>query len=165
MTNIQAIEVGAEAPDFVLPSSEPTPAGHPGKKIRLSDFRGQKNVVLVFFPLAFSPVCSSEVACLAKTFAPTNAPDHAQLLGFSVDSDWTLAAFKKAQGLDYPLVSDFHPKGEVSRKYGLYLEESGYTARATVIVGKDGRVAYVKIQQLPDPRDSQQILAFLKTLT
>jgi peroxiredoxin len=165
MTKIHAIEVGAEAPDFELPSSELGPGGHPGKKIRLSSYRGHKNVVLVFFPLAFSPVCSAETACLAKTFAPEAAPDHVQLLGVSVDSDWTLAAFQKAQGLNYPLVADFHPKGEVSRKYGLYLEESGYSARATVIVGKNGRVVYVKIQQLPDPRDSRKILAFLKTLS
>ena len=164
MTKVDAIAVGTEAPEFELPSSELADNGKPGKKIRLRDYRGTKNVVLAFFPLAFSPVCTSENMCLGKMFAPAHGPDDSQVLGVSVESGWTLAAFKNELGLSYPLLADFHPKGEVAKKYGLYLEESGITARATVIVGKDGKVVFVKVQQLPDPRDSAEILAFLRKL-
>ena len=165
MTKVDAIAVGTEAPEFELPSSDLGDNGKPGRKVRLSDYRGKKNVLLAFFPLAFSPVCTSENMCLGKMFAPAHGPDDAQVLGVSVDSAWTLAAFKKDLGLTYPLLADFHPKGAVAKQYGLYLEESGITARATVIVGKDGKVAFVKVQQLPDPRDSNEISRFLRAMS
>ena len=157
-----AIAVSTEAPDFELPSSE-LDGDRPGKKIKLSDFRGKKNVVLAFYPLDFSPVCSNEHNCLREDISKLEAAA-AQVLGISVDSAWTHAAFKKELGLTYPLLADFNPKGAVAKQYGLYLEESGITARATVIVGKDGLVKYVKVQQIPEPRSNQEILAFLKTL-
>ncbi|GAC1575164.1 MAG: peroxiredoxin [Polyangiales bacterium] len=165
MTPTPAITVGSEAPDFELPSSELSPNEKPGLKIRLSDYRGKKNVVLAFFPLAFSPVCTSENVCFEKTFASFHAQGNTQVLGVSVDSAWALAAFKRELGLSYPLLADFNPRGELARRYGLYYEESGFTARATVIVGKDGRVKFVKVQQIPDPRDSREIASFLETLT
>jgi len=160
---LDAIKVGVEAPDFELPSSETGDNGKPGKPIRLSDYRGKKNVVLAFYPLDFSPVCTGENACFEKTMERFAALD-AQVLGLSVDSAWTHAAFKRELGLSYPLLADFHPRGEVARKYGLYLEESGITARATVIIGKDGIVKYVLVQQIPEPRSNKMLLAFLETL-
>jgi peroxiredoxin len=160
---LDPIKVGTEAPDFELPSSELADNGKPGKKIRLSDYRGKKNVVLMFYPLDFSPVCSGENACVQRQFTSFTEAD-AEVLGISVDSAWTHAAFKKELDLRYPLLADFNPKGEIARRYGLYLEESGITARATVIVGKDGLVKYVKVQQIPEPRSNQEILGVLKTL-
>ena len=159
---IEPIKVGAAAPDFELPSSEIAPNGKPGKKLRLSAYRGQ-NVILALFPLAFSPVCTGENACFQHVLGDF-ASAGAQVLGVSVDSAWSLAAFKRELGLAYPLLADFNPRGEVARKYGLYLEESGITARATVVVGREGRVAYVKVQQIPAPRSTQEILAFVRTL-
>ncbi len=160
---LDAIKVGVEAPDFELSSSETGDNGKPGKPIRLSDYRGKKNVVLAFYPLDFSPVCTGENACFEKTMERFAALD-AQVLGISVDSAWTHAAFKRELGLSYPLLADFHPRGEIARKYGLYLEESGITARATVIVGKDGVVKYVLVQQIPEPRSNKMLLSFLETL-
>lgn len=157
------IKVGVEAPDFELPSSELGDNGKPGRPIRLSDYRGKKNVVLAFFPLDFSPVCTGENACFEKSMQRFANVD-AQILGLSVDSAWTHAAFKRELNLSYPLLADFHPKGEVARKYGLYLEESGITARATVVIGKDGLVKLVMIQQIPEPRSNEKILQFLQTL-
>lgn len=165
MTPIRAISVGVEAPDFELPSSELAANNKPGKKIRLSDYRGDRHVLIAFFPLAFSPVCTQEVRCLQEDVEKLAATRPVQVLGFSVDSAWTLAAFKGELGLSYPFVSDFHPKGEVARKYGLYLEEMGITARATVIVDKAGKVEWVKVQQIPDPRDMKEICAFLDRLS
>src|SRR5437868_4580328 len=106
-----AIAIGADAPDFELPSSE-LEGERPGKKIKLSDFRGKKSVVLAFYPLDFSPVCSKEHQCFYDDFAAFETAG-AQILGISVDSAWTHLAFAKKLGITYPLLADFHPKGEV----------------------------------------------------
>src|SRR5437660_10609089 len=122
------IELGTEAPDFELPSSELTPEGKPGKKIKLSDYRGKKNVVLAFYPLDFSPVCSKEHACLKDDSVKLDGAN-AQVLGISVDSPWAHLAFSKQMGIGYPLLADFHPKGAVAKKFGLFEEEEGVTRR------------------------------------
>ena len=156
------IHVGAEAPDFELPSSE-YENDRPGKKIRLSSFRGAKNVVLAFYPLDFSPVCSAEHVCFVRDL-PSLDDANAQVLGISVDSVWTHAAFKKQLGLTYPLLADFQPRGEVAARYGLFVAERGITARATVIVDKGGKVAWFKEQAIAEARDDAQILEALRTL-
>ncbi|HEY6458634.1 MAG TPA: redoxin domain-containing protein, partial [Polyangiaceae bacterium] len=132
-----AIQVGAEAPDFELPSNL-LDNGRPGKKVRLSDYRGKKNVVLAFYPLDFSPTCSSENECFRADFSEFEKAG-AQVLGISVDSAWTHMAFAKQMRLEYPLLADFQPRGDVASKYGLFLADKGITARATVIVDKKGK--------------------------
>lgn len=153
------IEKGAEAPDFELPSSLEMD-GKPGKKIKLSDFRGQKNVVLAFFPLAFSPACTKENVCF-RDDQPRFEGAGTQVLGVSVDHAWAQAAFAKALGLSHPLLCDFHPKGAVGRKYGVYLEDKGFDARATIIVDKQGKVAWVKANEIPDDQELLAVLAGL----
>jgi mycoredoxin-dependent peroxiredoxin len=160
---LDPIKVGSPAPDFELPSSELGGNGKPGRPIRLSDYFGKRTVVLAFYPLDFSPVCTSENVCFQKS-AERYEKANAQMLGISVDSAWTHAAFARELGLGYPLLADFHPRGEVARKYGLYLEESGYTARASVVVGKDGLVKMVQVQQIPEPRSGAKLLEFLEKL-
>jgi peroxiredoxin len=159
-----AIQVGAEAPDFELPSSELEASGQPGKKIKLSDFRGKKNVVLAFYPLDFSPVCSSEHQCFREDLSELEQAG-AQVLGISVDSKWTHLAFAKQMGLKYPLLADFQPRGAVAAKYGLYLEPAGITARATVIVDKAGKVAWVHQEEIPKARNNKDILEQLRRLS
>jgi peroxiredoxin len=156
------IQVGAEAPDFELPSNE-LENGRPGKKIKLSDFRGKKNVVLAFYPLDFSPVCSNEHACFVNDFSELEKSG-AQVLGISVDSAWAHAAFAKQLKAQYPLLADFQPRGAVAEKYGLYLADKGITARATVIVDKQGKVAWFKQQEIPEARDNKTILEQLHKL-
>lgn len=156
------IQVGADAPDFELPSNE-LENSQPGKKIRLSDYRGKKNVVLAFYPLDFSPVCSKENECFREDLTELESAG-AQVLGISVDSKWAHFAFAKQMGLKYPLLADFHPRGEVANKYGLYLADKGITARATVIVNKAGKVAWVKQQDIPEARANALILAELRKL-
>jgi len=156
------IAIGAEAPDFELPSNELVD-GRPGKKIKLSDFRGKKNVVLAFYPLDFSPVCSGENQCFREDFSAFEKAG-TQVLGISVDSVWTHMAFAKQLGLKYPLLADFQPRGEIASKYGLFLADKGITARATVIVDKAGKVAWVKQQEVPQARSDEEILAELRKL-
>jgi peroxiredoxin len=83
----------------------------------------------------------------------------------SVDSVWTHQAFAKQMGLAYPLLADFQPRGEVAKKYGLFLDEKGFTARATVIVDRAGKVAWVKQEEVPQPRSNQKILEELRKLS
>ena len=157
------IAVGADAPDFELPSSETDVSGRPGKKIKLSDYRGKKNVILAFYPLDFSPVCSTEHQCFRDDLTGLEAAG-AQVLGISVDSVWSHFAFVKQIGLKYPLLADFNPRGEVATKYGLFLADRGMTARATVIVDKQGKVAWVKQQEIPEARDNKLIAQELSKL-
>jgi peroxiredoxin len=155
------IAIGTSAPDFELPSNELTPEGKPGKRIRLSDYRGKKNVVLAFYPLDFSPTCTSEHACFRDDSVKLETQE-AQVLGISVDSPWAHMAFAKQMGIRYPLLADFHPKGAVAESFGLYNKERGLSFRATVIVDKSGMVAWA--EQHSEQRDDNVILDELKKL-
>ena len=151
----EVIKIGQQAPDFKLKDQHQN-------EVSLSAFRG-KNVVLAFYPLDFSPVCSKEHACFhedMKQFETLNA----QVLGISVDSAWTHQAFAKHLKIDYPLLADFHPKGSVADKFGLYLAEKGITNRATVILDKSGIVRYIKVYDIPQQRDNQELVQALNAL-
>jgi peroxiredoxin len=157
------IQVGAEAPDFELPSNELGADGKPGKPVKLSDFRGKRIVILAFYPLDFSPTCSREMECFREDLSSIDGAG-AQVLGVSVDSKWTHAAFAKHVGLKYPLLADFHPKGAVAQSFGLFKELLGFASRATVIVDKAGKVAYVKETPLGEQRDNKEILEAVRKL-
>jgi peroxiredoxin len=147
------IAVGQKAPDFTLKDQNQ-------KDVKLSDFQG-KNVVLAFYPLDWSPVCSNEHACFTndlKDFENLNA----QVLGISVDSVWSHKAFAEKLGIRYPLLADFHPRGAVASQFGLYLADKGITNRATVIVDKHGVVRYVQVYDIPTQRSNADLVAELK---
>ncbi len=147
-----AIVVGQEAPDFELDNQDK-------EKIRLSSFRGKKKVVLMFYPLDFSPVCTGEHVCLMNDLPVIENIDTV-ILGISVDSVWCHKAFRKAQGITYDLLSDMHR--EVVKKYDLFLPEANIGRRATVIVGRDGHVSYFKEQPIKEPRNDTEIIAALE---
>ena len=113
------IAVGQPAPDFTLKDQSQ-------KEIKLSDYAGKRNVVLIFYPLDFSPVCTNEHACFVNDLKQFEKLD-AQVLGLSVDSAWAHKAFAEKMGITYPLLADFHPKGAVADKFGVYLAEKGIT--------------------------------------
>jgi peroxiredoxin len=154
-----AIAVNETAPDFELPSNQLV-EGRPGKKVKLSDLRG-KPVVLAFYPLDFSPVCTNENTCFRDDLSKFNELG-AQVLGVSVDSAWTHKAFAESLKLTFPLLADFHPKGAMAKSYGLYNEGAGITKRATVLIDKDGKVAFV--QEHDKARSNEELLAQLKKL-
>jgi len=147
------ISVGKTAPDFTLPNQDK-------KEVKLSDFAGKKNVVLVFYPLDWSPVCTNEHICLVNDMKAFETLD-AEVLGVSVDSVWSHKAFADKMGIKYSLLADFHPKGAMSEKYGVYLGDKGITGRAIVIVGKDGKVAWVKNYDIPVVPDVKEVAAAL----
>jgi peroxiredoxin len=131
---------GTEAPDFALPD-------HAGKQVELSDFRGRK-LVLVFYPLDFSPVCTDQLS-LYQEVLPQIEELGAALVGISVDSPWAHRAFREKLGITIPLLSDFEPKGAVIRSYGAYLEERGHGNRSLVLIDVDGIVRWVHESPTP----------------
>jgi peroxiredoxin len=147
MTHLKA---GDMAPDFTLPSTV-------GEKITLSGYQGKKNVLLLFYPLDFSPTCSKETRQCAEML-PEKGSGDVEVLGISVDSLWAHKAFAPQNGITYPLLADFHPKGEVSRKYGVYLDERGFSARTAFIIGKDGKIKEIVASEIPVARDIGKLL-------
>ena len=118
------------APDFELPNQF-------GEHVRLHDFRGRKPVALVFFPLAFSSTCTTELCVLRDNLALFKN-EQVELIGISVDSKATLRAFADAEGYDFTLLADFWPHGSVAKEYGVFLEEKGFATRATFLIDIDG---------------------------
>jgi peroxiredoxin len=156
------IQVGALAPSFTLPSSLLTDKGTPGKPVSLADYRGKK-VVLAFYPLDFSPTCSGEISCFREDFSAFQGADTV-VLGISVDSAWAHQAFAKQQQIEFPLLADFHPRGAVADSFGLYEADKGITSRATVIIDREGKIAFLENHGLGTARDNAKILAELAKL-
>lgn len=152
-----AIAVGQAAPEFALKDQSM-------QEVKLADFKGKKNVVLMFYPLDWSPVCTNEHQCMVNDMKEFEKLD-AQVLGLSVDSVWSHKAFAEKMGIGYPLLADFHPRGAVAEKFGVYLADKGITGRAVAIINKAGNVAWFKqydIPQLPDIKEVAAALAQVK---
>jgi peroxiredoxin len=128
------IDPGAPAPDFSLRNQD-------GERVSLSHYRGRK-LVLVFYPADFSPVCTDQLSVYQEVLPQINARG-ADLVGISVDSAWAHRAFREQLGIEIPLLADFHPKGEVSRAYGAYIEERGHPNRSLVLIDEQGIVRWV----------------------
>jgi peroxiredoxin (alkyl hydroperoxide reductase subunit C) len=142
MSTTFAAGPGQTAPDFKL-------RGPGGAPVTLSEYRGHRNVILVFYPLAFSPVCSHQLPALERDLPQFRALD-AEVLGISVDSHHANTAFARTMGISFPLLSDW--TRETSAAYGVLLP-TGHSARATFIVDKQGRVAHrdVSGEEIDDP--------------
>lgn len=151
-----AIEVGQEAPDFTL-------KGPGGDEVTLSSFRGKKNVVLVFFPLAFSGICTTQLSGIAA-HSSEYADADAQVLGVSVDSHHANTAFAKSLGLtDAMLLADFQPRGATAQAYGVYMDGPGISKRASFVIDKQGIVRHAEIQDPPTIPDEEAYFAALAT--
>lgn len=140
-----AVEVGQEAPDFELQDSE-------GGRTKLSSYRGRKNVLLVFYPLAFSPICLTEFCALRDVNADLVSED-TEVIGISVDSRHTLKAWKEAEGFPNIFVADFWPHGEVARAYGVLSEERGSALRGTFLIDREGIVRWKEVLPTTEARD------------
>lgn len=149
------VKVGDTAPEFTLKDQDQ-------QDVKLSDFRGQKNVVLAFYPLDWSPVCTGENKCLTDDF-PNFQSANAEVFGLSTDSFFSHKAWADSLGLKHRLLADMHRT--TSKAYGLYFEPLNCAKRATVIVDKTGKVAYVKVQEIKSARDDKEILEALKKLS
>jgi peroxiredoxin len=145
--------VGLPAPDFTLPSTS-------GTDVTLSSLRG-KNVLLAFFPLAFTGVCTQEMCALTEDYGRFRDAN-TEVLPISVDSVPTLREFKAKERLSVDLLSDF--KREVSRRYGTLIEDKFFSNRAYVLVGPDGLVRWAFAEDTPSTRrENRELLAQLET--
>ncbi|MBL3670290.1 peroxiredoxin [Streptomyces sp. M2CJ-2] len=151
-----AIQVGDKAPDFELKDNH-------GAPVRLSDHLGQWNVVLVFYPFAFTGVCTGELRELRDNL-PLLADRDTRLLAVSNDSIHTLRVFAEQEDLEYPLLSDFWPHGEVSRAYGVFDEGKGCAVRGTFVIDREGIVRWTVVNALPDARDLNEYVEALDAL-
>jgi peroxiredoxin len=134
------IEPGTAAPEFALPDQD-------GNIVKLEDLHEQTSV-LVFYPMDWSPVCTDQLNVYQEVLGELEATG-TRLYGVSVDSAFSHKAFQDSLGISIPLLSDFHPKGAVSRAYGVYIEERGHNHRALVMIGPDLVVRWA--HQSPSP--------------
>lgn len=150
-----AVAPGTPAPDFTLPSA-------PDRKLSLRELRGRP-VILAFYPADWSPVCSDQMA-LYNELLPEFQRFDAGLLGISVDGVWCHAAFARDRKLRFPLLSDFEPKGDVARAYGVYRPSDGITERALFVVDADGDVAWRYVSPIGVNPGADGILLALESL-
>jgi peroxiredoxin len=132
------LAAGAEAPDFTLLAA-------PGDKVCLSDMN--QPVVLIFYPADWSPVCSDELSVFSAANSLFKARG-AQLLGVSVDSVWSHRAFSENRNLGFPLLADFHPKGEIAESYGVYRRDDGTSERALFVIDGDRKVTWSELSPI-----------------
>jgi len=149
------LAAGAQAPEFNLAST-------PGKSFSLSVFRG-KPLVLAFYPADWSPVCGDQIA-LYNEMADEFAEYDAQVLGISVDGVWCHKAFAEARGIRFPLLSDFEPKGQVSRQYGAYDEKGGVSQRALFVIDGNGVIRWSYLSPMDVNPGADGIFAALDAL-
>ena len=150
------VAVGQQAPDFELKNQF-------GELVKLSDLRGSKNVVLVFYPFAFTPTCTGEL-CTIRDEKVSFENDDVQVFGISCDPAPSLKVFAEQEKLDYPLLSDFYPHGEVSKAYGVFLEERGFSTRGTFVIDKEGVVRWSVVNAPSDARSTDEYRAALAAL-
>jgi len=140
-----AVEVGSEAPDFTLND-------YNKQRVTLSSFRGGKNVLLVFYPFAFSGTCQGELCQLRDELA-TYEDENVQVLGVSVDSPFALKAWANQEGYQFPLLSDFWPHGAVAQSYGVFNEAVGMALRGTSLIDTAGVVRFAEVNAPGEARD------------
>lgn len=139
------IEVGAEAPDFTLKDQN-------GQEVQLSSFRGVKNVLLVFYPLAFTGTCQGEL-CSVRDNLNDFVNDAVQVLTVSVDSSPSHKVWAEREGYQFPLLADFWPHGAVAQAYGVFNEARGFANRGTFLIDKAGVVRFAEMTGPGQARD------------
>jgi peroxiredoxin len=151
-----ALENDTQAPDFDLPNQF-------GEHVRLTDFQGKKPVALVFFPLAFSGTCTTELCSLRDNLSMFKQ-NGVELIGISVDSKATLRAWAESEGYDFTLLADFWPHGAVSKEYGVFLDAKGFANRATFIIDVRGTIRASFITAPGEARSIDEYRAALESV-
>jgi mycoredoxin-dependent peroxiredoxin len=151
-----SVAVGQEAPDFTLSNQS-------GEKVSLSDYRGKKNVVLMFYPFAFTGRCTSELCTIRDRYTDF-VNDDTVVLSVSCDSAHTLKVFSEQEGLTHPMLSDFWPHGAVSEAYGAFVADKGFATRATFVIDKGGIVRWSVINGPAEARDADDYAEALAAL-
>jgi mycoredoxin-dependent peroxiredoxin len=156
MTESSVPAIGATAPDFTLKDQY-------GQDVSLAGFRGDKAVVAVFFPFAFSGICTGEL-CEIRDDLGAFANDDVQVLAVSCDHMFTQRAYADAQGYFFPVLSDFWPHGQVAQDYGVFVQDGGFATRGTFLIDRDGVVRWSLVNGPGEKRDFGGYHAALKEL-
>lgn len=151
-----AVDVGSVAPDFTLKDQN-------NEDVTLSEFRGHRAVMLVFYPLTFTGVCRGELCAIRDDLASFQNDD-VQVLAVSVDSPFAHKVWASEQGYEFPLLADFWPHGGVAQAYGVFDDAKGLALRGTFIIDKEGLVRWKTVNQLPDARDQAEYVKALASL-
>jgi peroxiredoxin (alkyl hydroperoxide reductase subunit C) len=141
------IAVGDQAPDFTLRDQN-------NEEVTLSAFRGRQAVLIIFYPLAFTGICTGEL-CAVRDDLPTFQNEDVQVLTISVDSPYSHKIFSERENFDFPLLSDFWPHGAVAQSYGAFNADAGIANRGTFLVDKDGIVRFAELNPPGEGRDPQ----------
>jgi peroxiredoxin len=152
----QALQAGTPAPDFTLQST-------PDQSVSLADFKGSP-LVMAFYPADWSPVCTDQMALYNEILSEFHRFG-ATIAGISVDSAWCHVAFARDRNLHFPLLADFHPKGEVARRFGVYEENIGTAERALFVVDGDGVITWSYVSPVGVNPGADGILAALEAMT
>ena len=150
-----ALPAGTPAPEFSLPCT-------PDQRVKLSELRGQP-LIMAFYPADFSPVCGDQLV-LYNELLPEFRKLDARIVGVSVDGAWCHREFATSRKLHFPLLADFHPKGEVARRYGVYREEDGTSERALFVLDAKGVIAWSYVSPVGVNPGADGILAALEAL-
>jgi mycoredoxin-dependent peroxiredoxin len=148
---------GTAAPDFALRDQH-------GQRVALSDLRGKRKVLLVFYPSAFSSVCTGELAELQQAW-PAFENHEVEILGISCDPMFSLRAFADSHDIHFPLLSDFWPHGAVASAYGVFNDATGSALRSTFVIDTAGTVAWSVHNAMPDARSLNQYAEVLDRLS
>lgn len=140
-----SLTIGKPAPDFSLVNQF-------GETVSLSSFKGKKNVVVLFYPFAFSGICTGELCALRDDLSAFHNDD-AELLAISCDPMYSLKAYGEAEGYSFQLLADFWPHGDVATSYGVFLEEKGFATRGTFIIDKKGILRWQVVNGPGEARD------------
>ncbi len=152
----KTLKAGDPAPDFELVDQNKN-------TVKLSDYRGKKNVMLTFHPLAFTGVCQAQMSSYEADKSQFDRYDTV-VLGISVDSQPAHAAWAKEMGTTFPLLADFYPHGAVAQKYGIFIDERGFAERAVIIVDKQSIVRYIDVHQTLEQPDNEAAFEVLRKL-
>jgi peroxiredoxin len=151
-----ALTIGQEAPDFTLMNQH-------GESVSLSSFKGKKNVVIIFYPFAFSGICTGELCALRDDLASFEN-DNSELLAISCDPMYAQKAFAEQEGYKFGVLADFWPHGAAAKAYGVFNEERGCATRGTFIIDKSGILRWQVVNGLGDARNIADYKAALATL-
>lgn len=151
-----SVEVGQAAPEFTLTSQT-------GDKVSLSDFRGSKNVLLMFYPFAFTGTCTGELCTLRDRYTDF-VNDDTVVLSVSCDPFPSIRVFAEQEGLTHPMLSDFWPHGAVSTAYGAFLGDKGFATRASFVIDKDGIIRWAVVNGPGEARSADDYAEALSAL-
>ncbi len=151
-----SINIGDQVPDFTAKNQK-------GEEVKLSDFRGKKNVTLVFYPFAFTGICTGEL-CAMRDDISKFKNENTELLGISCDSPFTLGVFAEKENYQFDLLSDFWPHGAIAKQFGVFDEARGCAIRGTFIIDKSGILRWKVVNAIGDARNQGEYVAALAAL-